>query len=100
MSYEFNESCYKVLKKVPRGKVTTYGEIAHALNSRAYRVVGNAMNKSPGMPRVPCHRVIRSDGKIGGSAFGTKKKIEMLKKEGIKVKNGKVSLDKYLYKLN
>jgi len=94
----FNERCYKVLRKVPRGKVTTYKEIAKALKSKAYRAVGNAMNKNPWAPHVPCHRVIKNDGSIGGFASGTKKKILMLKKEGIKIKKGKINLKRYLYK--
>jgi len=84
----FNEQCYDLLKQVPRGKVTTYKELAEALNTKAYRAVGNAMNKNPYAPSVPCHRVINSNGSIGGFAFGTKKKIKMLKSEGIKIKNG------------
>ena len=94
----FNERCYQVLKKVPRGKVTTYREIAKVLKSKAYRAVGNAMKKNPYAPRVPCHRVISSDGSIGGFASGTKKKISMLKKEGIGIEKGKIDLKKYLYK--
>ena len=94
----FNEKCYSVLRKVPRGKVTTYKELAKALKSKAYRTVGNAMNKNPYAPRVPCHRVVQSNGKVGGFASGTKKKAEMLKKEGIEIVNGKIDLKKYLYK--
>lgn len=94
----FNEQCYKILLKVPKGKVTTYKEIARALKSKAYRAVGNAMNKNPYSPKVPCHRVIKSNGEVGGFASGTKKKIEMLRKEGIVIKNNKVvNLKKYLY---
>ena len=95
----FNELCYRVLREVPKGKVTTYKEIARALHSKAYRAVGNAMNKNPYAPGVPCHRVINSDGSIGGFASGTKKKIEMLKKEGVEVKKGKINLKKYFYQL-
>ena len=94
----FNERCYSVLKKVPKGKVTTYGGIAKALKSKAYRAVGNAMKKNPHAPGVPCHRVISSDGSIGGCASGTKKKISMLEKEGIEIEKGKIDLKKYLYK--
>lgn len=94
----FNERCYTVLKKVPKGKVTTYKEIAKALNSVAYRAVGTAMNKNPYAPKVPCHRVINSNGKIGGFASGTKNKIILLKKEGIKIKDNKVDLKKYLFR--
>jgi methylated-DNA-[protein]-cysteine S-methyltransferase len=96
---KFNEKCYKILKKVPRGKVTTYGEIARALKTRAYRAVGTAMHNNPYAPKVPCHRVVKSDGRVGGFAFGTTKKIKMLKKEGVEIVNGKVDLTRYLHKL-
>jgi len=99
MKKSFNERCYAVLKKVPRGKVTTYKEIARVLHSKGYRAVGNAMNKNPHTPYVPCHRVILSDGSIGGFASGVKKKIKMLKKEGIKIKNKRIDLRKYFYRL-
>jgi len=99
----FNERCYSLLRKVPRGKVITYKEIARALKTKAYRAVGNAMNKNPcpgaGKGLVPCHRVIKSNGEIGGFASGPKKKILMLKKEGIEVKKGKVDLKKFEFKL-
>lgn len=94
----FNERCYRILRKVPKGKVTTYKEIAKALHSKAYRAVGNAMNKNPYAPKVPCHRVVNSDGSIGGFASGTKKKMAMLKKEGVEIRKGKIDLKKYLYK--
>ena len=90
----FNESCYEILRKVPKGKVTTYKAIAEKLKSKAYRQVGRAMNKNPyGFSSggdVPCHRVIGSNGDLVGFASGLKKKTEMLKKEGVEVKNGKV----------
>ena len=93
----FNERCYDLLIKVPRGKVITYKEIAERLNSKAYRAVGNAMNKNPYAPKVPCHRVIKSNGKVGGFASGTNNKIKMLRKEGIVIKDNKIDLKKYLY---
>ena len=99
MKKGFSERCYALLKKVPRGKVTTYKEIARALHSKAYRAVGNAMNKNPHAPKVPCHRVISSDGTIGGFTSGTRKKIQMLKKEGIEINKGKINLKKFFYKL-
>jgi len=98
MKKSFNERCYKILRKVPKGKVTTYKEIARALRSKAYRAVGNAMNKNPYSPEVPCHRVIKSNGEVGGFASGVKKKIRLLKKEGIEIKRGKIDFKKYLYK--
>ena len=53
----FSERCYKLLLKVPKGKVTTYRDLAHALDTKAYRAVGQAMNRNPRAPIVPCHRV-------------------------------------------
>ena len=98
MKKSFTERCYAILRKVPKGRVTTYQELAHALNCKAYRAVGNDMNKNPYAPQVPCHRVINSDGRLGGFASGVKNKIEMLKKEGVEIVNGKIDLDKYLHR--
>src|SRR5688500_2661057 len=95
----FNERCYKLLVRVPKGKVTTYKELARALKSRAYRAVGNAMNKNPNAPRVPCHRVVQTNGGLGGYAGGVRKKAALLAKEGVPVKDGKiVDLRHYLHK--
>jgi methylated-DNA-[protein]-cysteine S-methyltransferase len=91
---DFKEKVWNECKKIPKGKVSTYGEIAKALKSGA-RAVGNALNKSPGMPLVPCHRVVKSNGEVGGFAQGTKKKIEMLKKEGIEIKDNILDLDRF-----
>ena len=79
----FQNKVYEIVKKIPRGKVMTYKEIAKAINRpRAYRAVGNALNKNID-PTVPCHRVIRSNGSPGGYRKGTKKKIELLKNEKV-----------------
>jgi methylated-DNA-[protein]-cysteine S-methyltransferase len=95
----FSEKCYNILRKVPKGKVTTYKAIAEALGTKAYRAVGTAMNKNPYSPAVPCHRVVNSNGNVGGFFSGTGKKIEMLEKEGILIKDRKiVDFKKYLYK--
>ncbi|MEK7611916.1 MAG: MGMT family protein [Patescibacteria group bacterium] len=68
---------------MPRGETRTYQEIARiAGNPRAYRAVGNILNKNRD-PKVPCHRVIRADGNPGGFAWGTAKKKRILKKEGV-----------------
>lgn len=93
----FNERCYLALKKVPKGKITTYKEIANILGTKAYRAVGNAMNKNP-HNNVPCHRVVKSNGEVGGFARGTKQKIKILKKEGIEIKGERINIKKYLYK--
>ena len=95
----FNERCYEILKRVPKGKVVTYKSLALALGTRAYRAVGNAMNKNPYAPVVPCHRVIKSNGEVGGFASGTARKIEMLRSEGVKIKNNTIDLSIYNYKI-
>jgi methylated-DNA-[protein]-cysteine S-methyltransferase len=87
---KFSDKVYLLTKKVPKGKVTTYKIIAEKLGTKAYRAVGSALNKNPYAPVVPCHRVINSNGDIGGFAKGRKEKIRLLKKEGIEVKNGKI----------
>lgn len=87
---EFADKIYALCKKVPNGKVTTYKAIGDAVGIRGYRAVGGALHKNPYAPTVPCHSVVASDGSIGGFASGVRKKIALLKKECILVKNGKV----------
>ena len=91
----FNQKCYEILKKVPRGRITTYKAIAKKLDTRAYRAVGNAMNKNLDIIKIPCHRVINSTGSLGGYSKGLKKKILLLKKEGVEIKNNKIDLKKF-----
>ena len=82
---------YRKLLQVPKGKVTTYSELAKAVGLKnGQRAIGRIMNKNPFPVIVPCHRVILSNGKIGGYAWGEKIKTNMLSKEGIKIKNGKI----------
>ncbi|MEK6918445.1 MAG: MGMT family protein [Nanoarchaeota archaeon] len=92
------EKVYYYCKKVPRGKVTTYGEIARVIGTKGYRAVGGALNRNPHAPVVPCHRVVNSKGELHGFAWGINKKELMLKKEGITITKGKVDLKKYGYK--
>jgi len=81
----FREKVCEVVRKISRGEVMTYKEVARSLGRpRAARAVGNALNKNKN-PKIPCHRVIRSDGKIGGYNRGQKLKITLLKKEGVKL---------------
>ena len=92
---KFDEKVWELMKKIPRGKVTTYGLIARKLNTRAYRAVGNACRRNPYAPRVPCHRVVRSDGTIGGFGGWTsgrtiERKIRLLRKERVEIKNRKI----------
>lgn len=77
----FQEKVYAVVRKIPKGKVLTYKEVARRVGSpKSYRAVGNILNKNVD-PKVPCHRVIRSDGKIGGYRDGNVSKVRILKKE-------------------
>lgn len=89
----FNEKVWALTSRITPGKVTTYGEIAHKLGTRAYRAVGNAMNRNPYAPEVPCHRVVGSDGKLTGYAGGLPKKRRMLADEGVTMRGQRVDLD-------
>ncbi len=97
----FPQLVYRYCSLIPKGKISTYKEIAQALNNPgASRAVGNALNKNPFAPLVPCHRVIRSNGEVGGFASGPKRKIAILRQEGIIIKENKIDLNKYLYEFN
>jgi len=92
MKTDFQKRVFSAVKKIPKGKVMSYKEVARLAGSpRAWRAVGNVLNKSANWrAKIPCHRVIRSDGKIGGYKKGAKKKIALLKKEGVVIKNKRV----------
>ena len=86
-----DEKIYKKLLQVPKGQITTYGELAKAVGLKNGQiVVGKVMNKNPYPVIIPCHRVVMSTGKIGGYAFGKNIKTNMLNDEGIKIQNGKI----------
>lgn len=100
---DFQKKVLTLLTRIPKGKVTTYGEIAKALGDvHLSRAVGNAVRDNPFAPEVPCHRVIRSNGEIGGfggelSGKNIDQKIRLLKEEGVHVDGtGSVDLQKYL----
>ena len=91
LASNLNKKVWLALKKIPRGRITTYKDLAKYLGRpKAIRAVGNACGKNPFAPRLPCHRVIKSDGSLGGYSGGEKKKIGLLKKEGVRVEKGKV----------
>ncbi len=96
----FQEKAWAMMRKVPKGKVTTYKELANALGMpNASRAVGNACNANPNAPITPCHRVVSSNGRIGGYAHGVKRKIALLAKEGIRADaGGIIDFEKMLYK--
>ena len=87
---KFNERVWALTKQIPRGRVSTYKEIALALGTKAHQAVGNALNKNPYAPVVPCHRIVKENGSLGGFAGGCSRKRGLLEVEGIHVKKGKV----------
>ncbi len=94
------QKIYKKLLEVPKGQITTYGELAKAVGLKnGQRIIGKIMNKNPYPVIVPCHRVVMSTGKIGGYAYGEHVKIKLLNDEGIQIKNGKITdLENRIYR--
>jgi methylated-DNA-[protein]-cysteine S-methyltransferase len=95
----YSEKILALTAQIPRGKITTYKLLgAKAGNEKSSRACGNALNKNTQPITIPCHRVVKSNGEVGGYAFGAEKKIELLKNEGIDVVDGRViNLEKYLW---
>ena len=94
------EKVYELLNTIPKGKVTTYKALADKLKTKAYRGIGQIVGANPNAPKCPCHRVVQSNGGLGGYAFGLPKKIALLKSEGVEVKNGKIAdFEKKFYKV-
>jgi methylated-DNA-[protein]-cysteine S-methyltransferase len=89
MTTPFQEKVYAITRKIPKGQTMTYKEISKILHSSP-RAVGQALKNNPYAPIVPCHRVIHTDGRIGGydGIRDSKKKIRMLKAEGVRIRNG------------
>lgn len=84
-----NTDVYDLLLKIPAGKVSTYGDLARALgNPSASRAIGRILGENPNPIKVPCHRVVMSNGQIGGYAYGTARKRQLLEKEGVALTNG------------
>ena len=86
---KFQLKVWNYLKKIPKGHVKTYKEVAIAIKSpKSARAVANACGKNPYPPKIPCHRVIRSDGSLGGYSGkgGTSKKRQLLKSEKVFIK--------------
>jgi len=89
----FSQSVFAAVCKIPRGKVSTYFAIARAIGKPgAARAVGNALRNNPHPITVPCHRVVRSDGSVGGycGKKDSARKVRLLKAEGVLIKKGKV----------
>jgi O-6-methylguanine DNA methyltransferase len=82
---------YFLVRQIPAGRVSTYGAVAKALGNKGYaRAVGKYMNKNPDADTMPCFKIIKSDGSLGGFGLGIDDKIRRLNKDGIEVKDGKI----------
>jgi len=87
----FQGKVYEIVRKIPKGKVLSYSEVAKLTgHHRAWRAVGNSLNQNRNL-KIPCHRVIKSNGRVGGYRYGIKKKTTLLKKEGLIIDNGKIT---------
>jgi len=88
----FQRRVWEVIALIPEGSVTTYGVIARYLGTKAVRAVGTAVGKNPYAPKVPCHRVVPADGRLGNYSGegGVKRKQVLLESEGVRVKEGKI----------
>ncbi len=91
-SETFQEAVLKLVMRIPKGRVTTYGRIATEIKGsvHAARAVGQALARNPRPGVIPCHRVVRSDGDVGGYSRGIAKKIELLRAEGIEIEGRRV----------
>ena len=86
----FQDKVYQVVREIPKGKVLNYKKVAElAGSSRAWRAVGNILNKNKDS-KIPCHRVVKSNGQIGGYRKGTNKKTFLLKTEGVIIRNKRI----------
>ena len=90
---EFERRVLVATFKIPKGKISTYKRIAEkAGRPRAYRAVANALKKNPLHPIVPCHRVVRSDGRFGGEEKRAETRRKLVEKEGIPIENGRIKI--------
>lgn len=86
---------YELVRKIPKGKVSTYGNVAKALGIHP-RTVGMILNRNT-EPSVRCYRIVKSDGSTGGYNAGPKRKILLLRKNGIRIRKGMIELKRYQY---
>lgn len=91
---------YNLVRQIPGGKISSYGEVAKALGDIiASRAVGRMMNQNPNADNMPCFKIVHSDGRVGGFGLGVDDKIRRLKEENVLVKDGKlVDFDNLLFK--
>ncbi len=88
---QFAREVYRVAARIPAGRVACYSDIARAIgHPKSSRAVGNALHANPFVPQVPCHRVVRSDGRLGGFLSGSRKKAKLLEAEGVPLIQGRI----------
>lgn len=82
---------YSLVRQIPAGRVSTYGELAKALgNPDAARAVAKILSKNPELVKTPCHRIVYSNGRVGGYSGGVREKIRLLNLEGVNVISGRI----------
>lgn len=97
----FELQVYDFVRLIPRGRVATYGDVARALGTKAFQAVGMALSRNPYAPAVPCHRVVRADGSVGGfnghaSGSEPQRKAGILQSEGVEISaSGKIDLSRF-----
>lgn len=93
----FSQSVYAVVRRIPAGKVVSYGDVAAALGMRSAQAVGQALSRNPFAPDVPCHRVVCANGELGGF-WGTtameklSEKEILLRGEGVVIQRGRIDM--------
>jgi len=99
---KFSEAVYEIVKRIPKGRVSTYSEVAKAIGKpKAFRAVGQVLKRNKN-PDVPCHRVVMSSGCLGGfkGRKSSREKEILLKREGIRIRDGRVDLKKYGFRFS
>ena len=93
----FEERVLDLVKGIPPGRVATYRDLARALGTEAYQAVGQALGRNTRPIEIPCHRVVRSDGRVGGYAGrgDSRKKSAVLRGEGVRISQGRVDLKRH-----
>lgn len=100
----FAQRVYDMTRSIPRGKVLSYGDIAHAMGIRSAQAVGQALKRNPFAPEVPCHRVVAGDGSLGGF-FGSNEggkiseKEALLRAEGVAIEQGQIDMTRFRHRL-
>lgn len=94
VSKKWASALYELLLKIPAGRVATYGQMSRLLGLGSSRFIGQLLKRNPNPIVVPCHRVVKSDGSLGGYSYdcGAAKKIELLEQEGVVITNGRIDL--------